>query len=135
MTPNPLTIPPSATLGDALSLMMRNGVHALPVVDGRGVAGIITRSDLRAALGGSDPESSDELDTAVHDHIEAGGDIELGWPALGPESTFIDACRLLLHEHVGAAAVVDEDRSLVGILSVTDLLAEMIRRAESTEQD
>jgi CBS domain-containing protein len=47
MTPNPITIPQDATVGEAARLMMENKISGVPVVDGEGkIAGIITESDI-----------------------------------------------------------------------------------------
>ena len=47
MTPEPLTITPDATIGEAARLMLENKVSGLPVVgQGGKVAGIITESDI-----------------------------------------------------------------------------------------
>lgn len=47
MTPNPLIIQDSATVGEAAHLMLKNKVSGLPVVDGaNNLIGIITESDI-----------------------------------------------------------------------------------------
>lgn len=49
MTPEPHTIPPSASAFEALMTMSRLGIHHLPVVDDRGVHGVISTHDLLRA--------------------------------------------------------------------------------------
>ena len=47
MTPDPLTIGPDATIGEAARLMLENKISGLPVVDAKGkLLGIITESDI-----------------------------------------------------------------------------------------
>jgi CBS domain-containing protein len=47
MTPNPITIPPDATIGEAAQLMLKHKISGLPVVDAQGaLVGIITESDI-----------------------------------------------------------------------------------------
>jgi len=47
MTPDPLTISPTATIGEAARIMLDNKISGLPVVDETGtVVGIITESDI-----------------------------------------------------------------------------------------
>ena len=47
MTPRPLTVSPSATVGEAAQTMMEHKVSGLPVVDDAGeLVGIITESDI-----------------------------------------------------------------------------------------
>lgn len=46
MTPNPITVSPADSLSDVLYLLNRYRISRLPVVDGRKLIGIITRSDI-----------------------------------------------------------------------------------------
>lgn len=47
MTPDPLTIPETATICEAAQLMLANKISGLPVVDeSEGVVGIITETDI-----------------------------------------------------------------------------------------
>lgn len=47
MTPNPITISPDTTIGEAAQLMLKNMISGLPVVDDEGnLVGIITESDI-----------------------------------------------------------------------------------------
>ena len=47
MTPDPITITPNHTIGDAARLMLENRIGGLPVVDEAGeLVGIITESDI-----------------------------------------------------------------------------------------
>lgn len=46
MTPNPVTISPSATLEHAVTLLEKNKIGALPVIDHGSLIGIITASDM-----------------------------------------------------------------------------------------
>ncbi|MER3433343.1 MAG: chloride channel protein [Leptolyngbya sp. ERB_1_1] len=46
MTPNPIAIAPDDTLAYVLHLLDRHHLHSLPVVEGRRLVGIITRSDI-----------------------------------------------------------------------------------------
>ncbi len=46
MTPDPVTIDPDATLGEALDLMLSGGFRHLPVVDDDRLVGVISMRDL-----------------------------------------------------------------------------------------
>lgn len=47
MTPNPVTVWPNATIGEAARLMLKNQISGLPVVDENNkLVGIITESDI-----------------------------------------------------------------------------------------
>jgi len=46
MTPNPITIHPDATIGDAARILLENKFGGLPVMDDDKLVGIITETDL-----------------------------------------------------------------------------------------
>ncbi len=46
MTPNPLTLPPTALGSDVLHMMMERGIGHVPIVDASGLVGIVTQTDL-----------------------------------------------------------------------------------------
>jgi CBS domain-containing protein len=47
MTPEPVSIPPDASINDAIQLMLERKFSGLPVVDARGsLVGIVTEGDL-----------------------------------------------------------------------------------------
>lgn len=46
MTPQPLTVNPTASLSDVLYILNRSRISRLPVTDGRKLVGIITRADI-----------------------------------------------------------------------------------------
>jgi acetoin utilization protein AcuB len=50
MSPNVLTIEPGAGIRDAVQLMRRERIGAIPVVDGDRLVGILTRSDVLDAF-------------------------------------------------------------------------------------
>lgn len=59
MTPEPVTIPATATVGEAADRMEQEQVKRLPVLDSRGhLVGIVTRRDLVKSLGGARPAAS-----------------------------------------------------------------------------
>lgn len=123
MTPNPITVAPNDSLGDALGTMLRHDIHELPVLDGDRLVGIVTRRDVQVALGpgalalDSDALSSDAMETTVEEVMTA--DVE----TIAPTENMATACRMLVSLRVGALPVVDALGKLRGILSVTDVVA------------
>jgi CBS domain-containing protein len=57
MTANPMTVPPSTAIEEALRTMLDRNFRHLPVVDGGRVLGIVSMRDLTAAEGGRDDKS------------------------------------------------------------------------------
>ena len=60
MTPNPITVPPDATIGEAARLMVEHKIGTLPVVEKDKLVGIITETDLCRLLM-SQPEIVESL--------------------------------------------------------------------------
>jgi IMP dehydrogenase len=113
MVVNPLTIPPTATLQDALKLMEDNRISGVPVVEGGGngragkLVGILTNRDVRFAKDPRQPVSElmtkDELVT-----VREGVDQE--------------AAKRLLHQYrIEKLLVVDEQYRCVGLITVKDI--------------
>lgn len=61
MTPNVLSVPPDASLAQAASIMRRERIGALPVVEGGRLVGIVTRSDLLGVIVAGERTTSDLL--------------------------------------------------------------------------
>lgn len=125
MTREPLTIAPEGLLTDALNLMDRNSIHELPVARSDGeLVGIISERDLRARFGPNLHEDAleelpdDVLNSLVEDHMTADPYV------VHPKAGAGDGARMLLEYRVSSLPVVNDHGALIGILSVTDVLAE-----------
>ncbi len=129
MTANPITVRPSAPLYDVIGLMKANACRQLPVVDGDRLVGIITDRDIRLAMNSPLVLHERAEDRALLNSTSAELcmtstplTIEAGAPAA-------EAARLLNKYKFGALPVVEGDR-LVGIITVSDLLANYITLLE-----
>ncbi len=110
---NPVTIAPTSTLMDALTLMAENGITGLPVVDkkkardnGR-LVGILTNRDVRFATNFNQPVS--ELMTKD------------GLVTVKRSVTQDEAKRLLHQNRIEKLIVVDDDFHCVGLITVKDI--------------
>ena len=107
MVVNPVTISPTARLGDALDVMASHNISGVPVVDGNNkLVGILTNRDVRFAR---DHELTvDALMTKSVITIEA--DASAG------------TARKLLHEHrIEKLVVVDNSGHCTGLITVKDI--------------
>ena len=121
MTANPWTASPKDTLGEAASLMKRQGIRELPVLQNGFLVGIITDRDIKMALG---PDSR-RLVLADVDPRDLEGAVDWymteGAETIDASAQASEAVKMLLELGVGALPVTD-NMELVGIVSVTDLL-------------
>ncbi len=124
MTRDPITLRPDDSIAQALEHMHRYDVRELPVVEQDTLVGIVTDRDVRMNLGPGSAEL-DERDMSVK-ALDAAIDtiMTADVATLHPAVLASEACRLLVANKVGAMPVVDAEGGLLGICSVTDLLAE-----------
>jgi IMP dehydrogenase len=111
MVVNPLTIGPEATLADALSLMERNHISGIPVVESTGrpgtLVGILTNRDVRFAQ--DRRQSVRELMTKER-------------LVTVRENVPMEEAKQLLHQHrIEKLLVVDESYRCVGLITVKDI--------------
>ncbi len=117
MRPSPLTITQRETLSAAQTLMQRERLHQLPVVENGTLVGILAERDLHAHSGYLERTKVDAAMTC---------------PAItvAPEETAANAARLLIQREINALPVVEDGR-LVGIVTRTDLLLLLVTVLES----
>jgi IMP dehydrogenase len=111
MVVNPLTIGPEATLADALSLMERNHISGIPVVEGIGkpgkLVGILTNRDVRFAQ---------DRRQLVRELMTKERLVTVR------ENVPMEEAKQLLHQHrIEKLLVVDENYRCVGLITVKDI--------------
>lgn len=122
------TVDKQIGLLDAQKLMQDHQIRHLPVVDATNtLVGIVTDRDVRSALpyrlakGESDAEESEK-----YAHLTVADVMTTDLLTISPNNTLQDAILLIEQKKVGAFPVVDDNKKLVGILSVRDLLRAFI---------
>lgn len=121
MTPNPVTTSPQIRLFAALKLMNDRRFRRLPVVDGRKLVGIITKSDIYAALGpveqwgayegGEEPEVEEYMTPK---------------PLTVASKDTIETAALLMHDNRLSGLPVVDGAKLVGIVTETDVFKTLL---------
>jgi len=113
---NGVSVPADATLAAAAQLMESAGVGSLAVLDGDTLAGIVTDRDLvrRGLARRADPQA--RVDGVMSSPVIT----------IGADAELRDSFRIF-HEHaIRRLAVLDEAGSFVGILSIDDLLVDVV---------
>lgn len=111
MTRRVVTVGPDTEFHRAFDLMRSRRIHHLPVVDGGRVVGIIAERDvlLAAANYGSAEVPISEIMRGPP-------------PVCVPESAELkEAARLLVTHHIGSLPVLNAAKTLVGIITETDI--------------
>src|SRR5262245_38799049 len=122
MIVEPVTLPPTALVGDALERMARYRVSGVPVTDDTGVlVGILTNRDLRF---GADPAQPVSAYMTARDLVTA------------PVGTTLEEAAAILGRHkVEKLPVVDADGRLRGLITVKDIQKKLdFPRATKDEQ-
>jgi CBS domain-containing protein len=106
------TIQPQESLREAARCMQELDVGALPVCDGERLLGMLTDRDIavRGVAGGLDPEQACVSDI-MSPHVDY----------LTVDQDSDDAKRLMGEKQIRRLPVIDDDRRLVGIVSLGDL--------------
>lgn len=116
MTPDVISVPPSATLEEADSLMSDRHIRRLAVVAGTQLTGILSQGDVRAAKA---TITGDAGGLAKPPTVDA---IMTPHPITIPQSASVAlAAKTMLQLKVSGLPVVNDDGKLCGILSESDL--------------
>jgi len=126
MTRKVITVDQEACILDAQELMAKNQIRHLPIIDSnRQLIGIITDRDIRSAL----PYRFFETPQSEREKICALKVKEIMTKdpiSISPTYTIQDALLMIQNSKVGALPVVDDNKRLMGIISVRDLLRAFI---------
>ena len=119
MTTNPACVTPQTTAQEAASLMEREDVGSLPVVESREsmrLTGIVTDRDLALrVLGHGKPASTPVREVMSSGHLAC----------VHPEDD-LDKVETLMAEHqVRRVPIVDQDNRVVGVIAQADLAREL----------
>ncbi len=132
MSTNLMTVPPSATLAEARTLMQSNRIHHLPVTDDEDLVGLITITNVLAA---TDSFLRDDRNR-IHANEIIVGDVMVKDVATVDVNASLRQAALFLEKHqIGCLPVMD-DGKMVGIITETDFIAvaiNLLEQLESTE--
>ena len=118
---DPVTMPTTASVASARSLMLNSNVSGVPIVDAAGkLAGIITRRDLRFLEDSNQPVS--DVMTRREQLVTATGTV-----------TLAEAEKILMAKKVEKLLLVDENYKLTGLITIKDI--DMMRRFPQASKD
>jgi len=110
-----VTINRKMTIQEAISLMKKHSIRHLPVVEGGRLVGLVTEGDVRQVFVASLIEELGIDDIMIKDPITVKVDTEID-----------DAARVIHYNKIGGLPVVDENRRLLGIITVADIMTAFI---------
>ncbi len=113
MTPDVIMVGPEASLAEAAQLMKEQDIGPLPVCDSGQVFGMVTDRDIavRAVAEGRDPKATRVREVMTPDVVCCFETDEVE-----------EAARLMQEAQLRRLLVIDDDRRLVGIVSLADIV-------------
>jgi CBS domain-containing protein len=119
MTPDPATVGPHDSAAEARRLLENNVIHHLPVVEGGRLVGIVSSTDfLKLYL------LDDQL--ALYARATVDQIMETNVIVLRQDATLREAAEKLCMGSFHALPVVDKHKRLVGIVTSSDLIGELL---------
>ena len=117
-----VSINPDATVLDALRLLAKHEIGALPVLDGPKLVGIFSERDYarRVALHGKSSHDTPVRDVMTHKVL-----------CVTPEQ-MVDECMEIMTQKRCRHLPVVEGKRVIGILSIGDLVKEVISEQQET---
>ena len=112
MTTPPVTISGRATAANAALTMVQRGCGFLPVVEDGVAVGVVTGRDLATRLAARELHATDVNVRRVMSSPTLG---------LGVESDVEEACALMQERDVHRLVVTDDNGTLVGVVSLSDI--------------
>ena len=127
MTPDPATVGPQDSIILARRLLDSNFIHHLPVVEGGRLVGIVSSSDLLKLHLLDDHHS-------IYERVTVDQIMETNVVVINKGSTLRDAAEKLCMGHFHALPVVDRRRHLIGIVTASDLIGELLKMLPASVQ-
>jgi CBS domain-containing protein len=116
------SIPSTTTIAEALKLLEKYDIGAMPVIDGEHLVGILSERDLVRKISRA---GKVDLNAPIHDimitnvyFVESNNSVE-------------ECMKLMTTKHIRHLPVVEKDK-VVGVISIGDLVKEIIADREST---
>lgn len=131
MSSPPVTAAPALSIPDAAHLMKSRGIRRLPVLDGNQLVGIVTDRDLREAMPGKVSTLSPWEATTRLAAISVADVMRRSVLTVNADTDARDAAYTMLNHKVGALPVLDEAGTLIGLVTVSDVLRDYARLPET----
>lgn len=130
MSTNLVTVPPSATLDEARTLMHDNRIHHIPVVEDEQLVGLVTLTNVLAA---TDSFLRDDKSRIHADEIGISDAMVTDVATVDINASLRHAALFLEKHKIGCLPVLD-DGKLVGIITDTDFVGVAINLLEQLEE-
>ena len=133
MQTSTITVSPEDLVSTAAQRMRGHNVRHLPVVSqGSTLVGVVTNRDIRQAGASDEPHMAEHELIYLLDKMTVQEIMTSQVHTVQEDTPLTEAGRLLLAHKFGCLPVVRGDNTLVGIITVTDLLCAYVQQHEAT---
>ncbi|MFT4535833.1 MAG: CBS domain-containing protein [Saprospiraceae bacterium] len=127
MTANPMTLPPSATIGDAAKIFDKHQVHHIPIALGKTLLGLISMSDyLFFRRGFLDNRDDQKVEDIRMNNYEVSYIMTKGIATMNSTERINVALEIFKENLFHAIPIVNDD-VLVGILTTHDIIINLAK--------
>ncbi|MGQ9887308.1 MAG: CBS domain-containing protein [Aggregatilineales bacterium] len=134
MTSPVISVSPTTSISAAHQIMKEKGIRRLPVLENGALVGIVTIGDVREAS----PSDATTLSIWELNYLWAQLTVEKVMTrrvlTVRPDTTIIDAARVMLENKVSGLPVVDSDGQLVGMITESDVFRMLVTTRGSVPQ-
>lgn len=118
----PVIAPPDARVSFIRRTMMEKGISRMPIVDGATLVGIVSETDVAAAMRGVKRHSSQTHQDNNVERMIAMDIMRADVITVKPDTPIREAARLMTDRGIGALPVLNDQRRLVGIVTRRDIV-------------
>jgi len=118
------SVHPKASILDALKIMSRRDVGALPVVDEMGLVGIVTERDFIHVIAKLE---QCEIDRKINRYMDK--DVI----TVSPETTLEECMAIMANKHVRHLPVMDK-KEIIGLISYGDVIRALVAKVEDEKK-
>jgi CBS domain-containing protein len=118
----PIVAPADARVSYIRRLMMDKGISRVPIMDGATLVGIVSETDVAAAMRGVKRRSSQGHQNNNVERMIAMDIMQVNVFTALPDTPIKDATRLMIDNAIGALPVINERRHVIGIVTRRDIV-------------
>ncbi len=144
MTKDVKTVAPDTPLREVARILAESKISGIPVVEDGKVVGVISEADILVKEGGQQPGRGGLLGLLLDDRRDletklqartAGEAMTSPAITIGPKRSVTEAATRMVEEKVNRLPVVDDEGTLVGIVTRADLVRAFVRSDEEIARE
>ncbi|MBI5927983.1 MAG: CBS domain-containing protein [Chloroflexi bacterium] len=129
MTKLVISVEPDTPIGEAHQIMKEKKIRRLPVVKHDKVVGIITIGDVREASPSDATSLSIWEINYLWGRLTVGKIMSKNVLTISPDTTVIEAAKMMLEKKISGLPVVDASHKLVGMITESDVFRMLVKSA------